>query len=87
VVVKKLIAMISIVFGLVGGLQAKVDGGLSDSQVEAVQKLIQLYGHKCDYVNFAIRSNWSGNISVSCNENRYSYTLKDKGGHWIVEVR
>lgn len=63
------------------------DGNLTPSQVDAVQKLIQLYGYKCDDVNFAMRSSWDGSIRVTCNENRYVYEVKDVGGNWTVKVK
>lgn len=63
-----------------------VKGNLTNEQVVAVQALIQLYGYRCDRVNFAMRSNWSGVIDVSCNDSRYSYDIEDVGGRWTVKV-
>ena len=80
---KKIIISLMLVSGLFGG---SVKGNLTNKQVLAVQKMIQLYGYKCDVVNFAMRSNWSGDIDVSCNNYRYSYDLEDKGGIWRVTV-
>lgn len=80
---KKVILIVMLVSGLFGG---SVKGNLADSQVVAVQKMIKLYGYKCDVVNFAMRSSWSGMIDVSCNNYRYSYDLEDKGGRWVVTI-
>lgn len=62
-------------------------GNLTEAQIDAVQNLIRAYGYRCDGVNFALRSNWDGSISVSCNENKYSYEIKDIGGNWTVKVK
>ncbi len=79
----KILLILILVSGLFGG---SVKGNLTDSQVEAVQKMIQLYGYKCDSVDFAQRSSWSGMIDVTCNNYRYSYDLEDKGGTWVVTL-
>ena len=80
----KLILSLVLVSGLFGG---SVKGNLTNGQVAAVQKVIKLYGYSCSSVNFALRSNWSGDIDVTCNNNRYSYLLQDKGGVWRVTVK
>ena len=80
---KKIILIAVLVSGLFGG---SVQGGLTDGQVVAVQKLVQMYGYKCDSVNYASRSNWSGAIRFVCNNNRYVYEVKDVGGRWTVTV-
>lgn len=79
---KKIVLLIlvsSLVFGA-------TRGNLTAKQVNAVKKMIQLYGYRCDSVNFAMRSNWSGVIDVTCNNGRYSYDLEDKGGRWVVTL-
>lgn len=80
----KLILVLIMVSGLFGG---SVQGNLTNGQVAAVQKVITLYGYSCNSVNFALRSSWSGDIDVTCNNNRYSYLLQDKGGIWVVKVK
>lgn len=83
---KKIFISMSLVVGYYSALHA-TDGNLTASQVEAVQKLIQLYNYRCDSVNFALRSTWDGSIRVTCNENRYVYEVKDVGGTWTVKVK
>ncbi len=63
------------------------DGNLTNSQVDAVKKLVKLYGYRCDSVNFAMRSSWDGSIRFVCNNNRYVYEVKDVGGNWTVKVK
>ena len=81
---KKIILALSLASGLFAG---SVQGGLTDTQVEAVQGLIIAYGYKCDWVNNAMRSNWDGSIRVVCNDHSYVYELKDVGGNWTVKVK
>lgn len=78
---KKLIIMMMLVSGLFA-----TKGNLTSNQVDAVQKLVQGYGYRCDSVNFANRSNWDGSIRFVCNDNRYVYEVKDVGGRWQVKV-
>ena len=75
-----------VAIGILTISNAQTKGNLTDDQVAAVQRLIQLYGYRCDTVNFAMRSNWDGNIEVSCNDNTYSYDVEDKGGRWVVTL-
>ena len=81
---KKLI-LTTVIMSLASTVSA-TDGNLTEKQVKVVQKIIQLNGYKCDYVNFALHSNWSEMYDVKCNENKYSYDLKNVEGHWIVTV-
>jgi hypothetical protein len=79
---KKLLLM-----GLIGAsLFAETKGNLTPAQVESAQMLIILSGYKCDKVDFALRSGWSGIIDVTCNNYKYSYDLEDVGGRWTVTV-
>lgn len=64
-----------------------IKGGLEDSQVNALQKLIVLSGYKCDDVSSAIRSSWDGSFRVTCNDNSYVYGIEDIGGQWTVKVK
>lgn len=70
---------------VVGSLFAETKGNLNPSQISTAQKLIKIYGYKCDDVNFALHSSWSGIISVTCN-GKYCYELEDKGGRWVVTL-
>lgn len=83
--------MKKIILGLILSLSVsladdKVQGNLTAKEIQAVQTLIIFNGYRCDFVNFALRSSWSGMIDVSCNNNRYSYDIKDVGGRWTVTV-
>lgn len=53
----------------------------------AAAELVKLYGYRCDSVDFFMRSDWDGNYHLTCNNNRYSYVLKDVGGRVVIEVR
>lgn len=68
-----------------GSLFAETKGNLNPSQISTAQKLIQIYGYRCDYVNFALHSSWSGVIGVTCN-GKYRYEIEDKGGKWVVTL-
>ena len=66
-------------------LFAETKGNLNPSQISTAQKIIKVYGYKCDNVNFALYSSWSGIISVTCNS-KYRYKIEDKGGKWVVTL-
>ena len=83
---KKMMPILGLMICISTTLNA-VDGNLTENQVDAVQKLIKVYGYKCDIVNFAMRSNWDGSIRTTCNDNRYVYEVKDVGGTWTVKVK
>ena len=80
----KILLILILVSGLFGG---SVKGNLTDSQVDAVQGLIKAFGYSCNKVDFALRSSWSGDIDIICNNYKYSYLVQDKGGKWIVTVK
>ena len=61
---------------------------LSSGAVAEVQSLIRAYGYKCDTVtNQPSFSSWDGSVRVICNNNRYTYEIKDIGGRWTVFVK
>lgn len=61
---------------------------LSSGAVEEVQNLIKRSGYKCDTVtNQPSFSSWDGSVRVVCNNNRYTYEIKDIGGRWTVFVK
>ena len=61
---------------------------LSSGAVKEAQQLIRAYGYKCDTVdNKPYFSSWDGSVRVVCNNNRYTYELKDVGGRWTVTVK
>lgn len=61
--------------------------GVSAESARAVQKVIRLYGFKCDSVDSVIESSWDGSFSVSCNNYYYRYSIDDVGGNWVVTVK
>lgn len=61
---------------------------LSSEAVKGAQAMIILSGYKCDTVyNKPYFSSWDGSVRVVCNNNRYTYELKDVGGRWTVTVK
>lgn len=70
---------------LLSGVVAK---DLSEGAVLEVQKLIKLYGYKCDTIdNKPSFSSWDGSVKVICNNFKYVYEVKDVGGNWTVKVK
>lgn len=53
----------------------------------AAAELVKMYGYRCDSIDFFMRSDWDGAFHITCNNNRYSYVIKDVGGNYVVEVR
>lgn len=53
----------------------------------ASAELVKMYGYRCDSIDFFMRSDWDGAFHITCNNNRYSYVIKDVGGNYVVEVR
>lgn len=49
--------------------------------------LIRANGWKCDSISSAIPFFWSDKgVTVSCNRDRYTYSLQDKGGRAVVTL-
>lgn len=61
--------------------------GVSAESARAVQKVIRLYGFRCDSVDSVIESSWDGSYSVYCNDYHYRYSIDDVGGNWVVTVK
>lgn len=53
----------------------------------AAAELVKMYGYRCDSIDFFMRSDWDNAFHITCNNNRYSYVIKDVGGNYVVEVR
>ncbi len=55
-------------------------------QVRAITNVIKGYGYKCDKINSVVGNSHRG-FSVSCNDYRYTYDVKDVGGNWIATAK
>lgn len=62
------------------------DVSITQSQADAVVKLIQAYGFSCNSLSSAIQSSYDGSFSVTCNNWQYRYDIADIGGNWVVTV-
>ena len=71
---------------LPNGLIWVAEGSCTSSQESAAQSYIIAWGYRCDSVSFCMQSTWDVSIRVTCNNNRYAYRLRDKGGNWVVEL-
>ena len=78
---KKILA-IALGLGICGTTHA--DGGSPELKAES-QAIIQQAGYQCDKVNGVYPAFFGGSVSVFCDD-VYQYTIKDKGGRYIVEV-
>ena len=58
----------------------------SPSNRAIAQDMIQNAGYKCDTIDSMRVSQWDGDITVVCNNYRYSYEIKDVGGNYVVTV-
>jgi hypothetical protein len=43
--------------------------------------------YKCDSISALLPFVFSPGYKLHCNQQRYSYEIADKGGHWIVTVQ
>ncbi len=60
----------------------------SPKQLNAIVYLIRLNGYKCDVLEkVSWWKGWDGSFSVYCNSFHYSYSVKDEGGNWVVELK
>lgn len=59
---------------------------VTQTQAEAIIKLIEVYGYSCDSLSSAIQSSYDGSFSVTCNNWKYRYKIEDVGGNWVVTV-
>lgn len=53
---------------------------------KAAAKLVKIYGYRCDSISSFMQSPWSGDFTLRCNNYRYKYIIKDKGGRYVVTV-
>lgn len=62
---------------------------LTQVQVEALVLRVRLAGYRCDSVSSAFPSLFSAapKYRLTCNHNRYVYSIEDRGGRWTVELR
>lgn len=67
--------------------KSKRGGSCDDSQAGAMQFLIVSSGYSCRNVDFCAPNGWSPGLRVTCNDNRYAYTIVDVGGNLVVNVQ
>lgn len=72
-----------VVLGLLVG-NAYADDGSPEMKAEA-KALIQAANYQCNKVNGVYPAHFSNAFTVFCDD-VYEYTIKDRGGRWIVEV-
>lgn len=80
-VLKKIFAVF-LGFGICNGVLA--DDGSPELKAES-QAVIRQAGYQCDKVNGVYPAAFGGSVTVFCDD-VYQYTIKDKGGRYIVEV-
>lgn len=68
--------------GICNGVLA--DDGSPELKAES-QAVIRQAGYQCDTVNGVYPAAFGGSVTVFCDD-VYQYTIKDKGGRYIVEV-
>ena len=69
-------------FGICNGVLA--DAGSPELKAES-QAVIRQAGYQCDKVDGVYPAAFGGSITVFCDD-VYQYTIKDKGGRYIVEA-
>ncbi len=52
-----------------------------------VQKMIRIYGWRCDNVSAVTKFAFSRGFHVYCNNFNYGYDIKDRGGNWVVTLK
>lgn len=62
---------------------------LTQVQVGALVLRVRLAGYRCDSVSSAFPSLFSAapEYRLTCNHNRYVYSIEDRGGRWTVKLR
>lgn len=75
--------IIALAFGLLA-VSAYADTGSPELKKEA-KAVIQAADYKCDKVNAVFPAHFGGSVKVYCDD-VYIYIIKDKGGHYVVEV-
>lgn len=88
---KSLILGLSLVsLGAFGAEKPLENNGRDVENYEAAQaavKLVEYFGYRCDSISSFRKAVFSaGEFTLNCNNFRYSYEIKDKGGRWTVTV-
>lgn len=60
---------------------------VTDDAIRALVQLVQINGYKCDTVSGAVPFTMSTGYTLYCNNHRYTYEIKDKGGNIIVTAK
>jgi hypothetical protein len=81
VVLKKILAVV-LGFSICG---SAFSGDGSPELKAGSQAVVRQAGYKCDTVNGVYPAAFGGSVTVFCDD-IYQYTIKDKGGRYIVEV-
>lgn len=56
------------------------------SAAQAGARLVRAYGYRCDSISAFRPMIFSTGFVLHCNRYRYTYDIKDVGGHWRVYV-
>jgi hypothetical protein len=52
----------------------------------AVQEAIKFRGYRCDSLSYVGRQVFGSGYRVTCNNDRYAYSINDEGGRWVVKL-
>lgn len=53
---------------------------------QAAVQVVEYFGYRCDSISSFHKGVFSDDFTLKCNNFRYVYTIKDKGGRWVVDV-
>ena len=97
---KLLVALAACVFAMEATAQSvpiEPDAIISDTDsfpkhkllrlVDPAVNMIRAYGWRCDSISALRPFLFSRGFTIVCNNYRYEYELKDRGGQWMVELQ
>lgn len=86
---KKLLLTIALLTSLTATARPLDDGHTvkSKESAEILADYVESLGYKCSSLSSLLRSSWSGNVTLICNNWRYEYEFEDVGGQWRMTVK
>lgn len=66
---------------------ATLGDGVDPVLIDASVMLVRIHGWKCDTVSALLPFTASPGYTLRCNDRRYSYELRDRGGTWVAELK